>query len=68
MDIYAKPGSKVKFTGRGGLASDRLFASTYLRIGQEYTVESVNAGNWSSAVILKEIPGKSFNTVMFEDC
>ena len=68
MDIYAKRGSKVKFTGQGGFGSDRLFASTYLCVGQEYTVESVNVSNWSSAVILKEIPGKSFNTVMFEDC
>lgn len=68
MNIYAKRGNKVKFTGHGGLASDKLFASTYLCVGQEYTVESVNVGNWSSAVILKEIPGKSFNTVMFEDC
>lgn len=68
MDIYTKQGSKVKFTGEGGLVSDKLFAISHLRVGQEYTVESVNVGNWSSAVILKEIPGKSFNTVMFEDC
>ena len=68
MDIYAKRGSKVKFTGQGGLGSDRLFARTYLCVGQEYTVELVDVGNWSSVVILKEIPGKRFNTVMFEDC
>lgn len=68
MNIYAKQGSRVKFTGRGGLVSDKLFAISHLRVGQEYTVEFVEVGNWSSVVILKEIPEKSFNTVMFEDC
>lgn len=58
----------MKFTGRGGLVSDERFAISHLRVGQEYTVEFVEVGNWSSVVILKEMPEKSFNTVMFEDC
>ena len=58
----------MKFTGRGGLVSDKLLAISHLHVGQEYTVELVKVYNWSSVVVLKEIPGKSFNTVMFEDC
>jgi hypothetical protein len=35
--------------------------------GEVYVVESVGVYNFSSYVKLKEFPGQSFNTVMFED-
>ena len=73
MDIYAKPGTVVIYTGAGGMENDKKTANDYLTVGNPYTVESTEVSSWSSTVILKEVTAKypsgsrvSFNTVMFK--
>ena len=38
-----------------------------LTIGELYTVDWLDVGNWSTNVVLKEFPGKFFNSVLFEE-
>lgn len=67
MDIYSSPGTKIIYTGQGGYDSDRENANSYLEIGKEYTVKSVDVGGFMSHVELEEVVGHTFNTVMFEE-
>lgn len=67
MDIYANPGTKVIFTGNGGYAYDNECARSLIKVGQELTVKRINVDNWISHVEFEEIPGKFFNTVMFDE-
>lgn len=67
MDIYAKTGAKVRYLAKNGYDHDAAEASKILQKDSIYTVESTTVHNWSSDVHLKEFPGKSFNSVMFED-
>ena len=67
MDIYAKPGTKVRYTGIGGYDSDKTYADTHLNVNAIVTVKSVDVGGFTSYVEFEEIPGCSFNTVMFEE-
>lgn len=67
MDIYAKLGTKVKFTGEGGYDNDRHFAFSHMDVGEVYTVKGITVGNWLSYVEFEELPGNRFNTVMFEE-
>lgn len=66
MDMYAKPGTRVIFTGQNGWSSEpALYQSMGLVVGSEYTVESTDVDSSSTAVYLKEFPGKRFNHVCF---
>lgn len=38
-----------------------------LTIGETYTIDYVDVGDWSTMVGLKEFPGKEFNSVLFEE-
>lgn len=38
-----------------------------LEVGAEYTVTSVEVHAWYTVVWLKEFPGKTFNSVVFEE-
>ena len=67
MDIYAKNGTKVVYTGKNGNDYDQQHADKYLKVGNEYTVHTTIVDDWDSTVNLKEVPGKLFNTVHFED-
>lgn len=67
MNIYCKKGARVRFIGRNGYDHQLEAAMKLLTVDAVYTVNSVNAGDWSSGVFLDEFPGISFNTVMFED-
>ena len=48
-----------------------MMASSYnhhlLEVGKEYTVVDVEVHPWHTLVFLKEFPGKSFNSVVFEE-
>jgi hypothetical protein len=66
MDIYARPGSKVIFTGKGGYPAQNSHANSVLEIGREYEVKHVSVGSWSSNVYLEGVEG-SWNTTMFRD-
>jgi hypothetical protein len=68
MDIYSEEGTKVRFRNKGGYDSEPKNAvKARLVEGEIYTVNFTNVGGWSSDVILKEFPGRRFNTVMFEE-
>ena len=67
MNIYAKNGDKVVFTGEGGCDSDNNFARLHLEIGKEYEVERTEVGGWHTNVYLKGFGLSPFNSVMFED-
>lgn len=66
MDIYAKPGSKIRFSGKNGHDHEQEYARTVLTVGKEYIVEGVEVGGWSSTVRLVGHE-QGFNTVMFDD-
>lgn len=66
MNIYAKKGSKVVFTGKNGSDWDQQDAQKRLIIGSVYTVKRTDVGNWSSTVEFQEVEG-SYNTVLFDD-
>ena len=67
MDIYAKPGTKVRYTGIGGYDSDKEYAKMHLEVGAIVTVKEIDVGNFTSYVEFEETPGCAFNTVMFEE-
>lgn len=68
MDIFkTRPGDSVRFLPNGGRESEHRLAETMLIIGEVYTVKRLKVYGWSSDVILKEFPGKEFNTCMFEN-
>lgn len=67
MDIYSKPGTRVRFTGFGGYDLDQKHARQHLMIGSTYTVSKIDVSDWSSMVHLREVPGNGFNTVMFSE-
>jgi len=67
MNIDAKKGTKILFTGKGGYDSDKEYANKHLTVDEIYTVDKILIDNWSSTIILEEFPFKSFNTVMFKD-
>lgn len=66
MNIYAKPGTKVIFTGEGGYDSDNAKAREKLTIGHQYTVKHIVVYDWFTHVFLVEDEGP-FNSVLFED-
>lgn len=67
MDIYAKEGTKVRYTGKNGYDSQIEHANKYLTIGEIYTVYYTDVSGFSTTVYLKEVPNKGFNSVHFEN-
>lgn len=67
MDIYGESGNKVRYTGEGGYESDRTYANQYIDVGSILTIKHIEIGGWTTYVTFEEIPGRSFNSVMFED-
>ena len=67
MDIYAKSGTKVKFTANGGYSTEIESAKKIMTIGNLYTVESIDVGGFHTTVYLKEFPSRGFNSCLFED-
>ncbi len=67
MEINAKKGTKVLFTGKGGYDDDNKYANKYLKIGQIYVVDFIRIYNWTTDVTLIGFPEKKFNSVHFDD-
>ncbi len=53
-------------TKRNGYDIDKEHIREHLEVGKEYVLESMNVGQSSSSLTLKEFPTLSFNTVCFE--
>ena len=67
MDIYAKQGTKIKYTGKGGYDSDKEYANKHLSVNEVYTVCYIDVGGWRTEVYLEELPNLCFNSVHFEE-
>jgi len=68
MDIYAKPGTEIIFNHpSNGYDHDQEEAKNHLILGSVYTVERTVVHSWHTDVYLKEVPGISFNSVLFDD-
>jgi len=67
MDIYAKEGTKVIYTGENGYDHDREHADKYLTKDAVYTVDNTDVEGWHTSVYLKEFPEIAFNSVHFEE-
>lgn len=65
MDIYSRPGTKVKFLGRNGYDFQLKDACKIFETGQILTVRDINVSEFSSTVVFEEYPERSFNVVMF---
>ncbi len=67
MDIYTKPGNIVIFLDKNGYDSERENAKKEGLIkDNEYVVEYIDVGNWTSYVRLKGFKNY-YNTVMFKN-
>jgi len=67
MDIYAKAGQKVRYTGRNGYEEQRASVEEMgVQIGDVLTVSATHIGKWSTNVAFHEIVGMH-NSVMFDD-
>jgi hypothetical protein len=68
MDIYSRRGTKVVFCfPQNGYDFDKDIANKCLFVGHIYTVDWIDVHSCSSSVHLVEVPGVSFNTVLFGD-
>lgn len=65
MDIYAKPGTRVRFTGQGGYDHHKEHAGKFLTVDSIYTVAGTTVSAWHTDVYLEEFPKEGFNSVMF---
>lgn len=68
MNIFAEKGTKVKVTEKtkcNGYNIDKDNIKDYLTIEKEYTVEKTIVDDFSSEVLLEEVPNVYFNTVNF---
>lgn len=65
MDIYSKPGTKVRFMGKGGLDHEKEDAQRFLKVGKLYTVKNIIVGRFCSWVYLEEFPEHQYNTDLF---
>lgn len=66
MDVYSKPGSKVRFANPdSGRDYDIKLAKKELKVGQIYTIDYTDVGSWHTDVYLVEKPGIPFNSVHF---
>ncbi len=68
MDIYAEPGTKVRFAfPNNGYDFHKETAKQHLIEGEIYTVKITDVGSFHTDVYLQEVPGVKFNSVMFEN-
>lgn len=71
MNIYAEPGTKVKFVEQNVSESSITYRGDddprgVLFVGQEYIIDHTEVHSYHTKVFLKGYPGKSFNSVWFE--
>lgn len=64
-DMYSPPGTIVQYTGHNGSEADQHHANKHLKIGTNYTLERSEVGGFHTDFLLKEVPGKMFNSVHF---
>lgn len=63
-------GKKLVFMGASDIQVNycgRHDPREFLTVGETYTVSDANVGGWSTTLEFKEFPGKTFNSVCFEE-
>ena len=66
MDIHSKPGTKVIFTGNNSHDWEQEEARILFVPGISIlTVSGIDIGSFETSVFFEEVPGRSFNSVMF---
>lgn len=64
--VFPEVGDKVTFLDANGYEHELNTARKYFTKGESLTVKRIEIGAWSSYMEFEELPGKQFNTVMFE--
>lgn len=68
MDIRTPIDAKVVFAfSDNGYEGEGKEAVSFIRIGEAYTIKNMFTERSSSRVELEEVPGRQFNTVLFEN-
>ena len=70
MKLHAEKGHNVTVTEQSiqnGYDYDINKAKKFLKVGEIYTIDRMEVHNWSSSVVLQEVPKESFNSVNFVD-
>jgi len=67
MNIIAKHGTRVMYTGNGGYDVHKEHANLHLTVGTVYTVKKTIVRGWYTDVILIEFDNERFNSVFFDD-
>lgn len=64
----ARLGSRLKFKNPlNGYHADQALARLNLRVDHVYTLSAISIHAFHTEIYLVEVPGVSFNSVMFED-
>ncbi len=67
-NLYLKRGDKVRYCyPRNGHSYDKEQCRKLLKLGNIYTIEYAEVGDFSSIFGLIEFPDERFNTVMFSN-
>lgn len=67
MDIYSKPGTKVRYSGKNGYGYDhKPFLDAGVEIGTVFTIRDIDVGRSSTYVSFLEIGGEH-NSVIFDE-
>ncbi len=68
MDIFAKPGTRVRYCERAGHDCEIKHAEKHITFGEVYTVLYTDVHDWFTDVYLVEFGENiSFNSVMFKE-
>ena len=68
MDVTSMPGLKVIFSKpTSGFAEDQAKAERYLKPESVYTIDQVFSNGFYEMISLKEVAGRKFNPVQFEN-
>lgn len=68
MNIYSKPGNKIRYAyPKHGMKHDQEQCAALLEKDKVYTVKSCRVYEAHTSVVLEEVPGQTFNSVMFAD-
>lgn len=68
MNIFSRKGDHVRFANPdNGFTHDQKKCQEHLKLGEIYTISECNVHSDYTDIQLKEVPGHTFNSVMFED-
>ena len=66
LSSFPQAGDQMRYTGTGGTDHERSVAQSWLTTGEVYTVQDCEVGLYSTAIFVKGIPWRGFNSCLFE--